>query len=30
MWLPGEYGEIEETFSPEALKIIGDWILDLK
>lgn len=22
-----EYGELEETFSPEALKIIGDWIL---
>lgn len=22
-----EYGQIEETFSPEALKIIGDWIL---
>jgi len=27
--LPAEYGEIEETFSPEALKIISDWILDL-
>jgi uncharacterized protein len=25
--LPAEYGEIEETFSPEALKIITDWIL---
>ncbi len=23
---PNEYGEIEETFSPNALKIIGDWI----
>ena len=21
-----EYGELEETFAPEALKIIGDWI----
>ena len=28
--LPSEYGNIEETFSPEALKIISDWILDLK
>jgi hypothetical protein len=27
--LPEEYGNIEETFSPEALKIISDWILDL-
>jgi len=27
--LPREYGEIEETFSPEVLKIIADWILDL-
>ena len=27
--LPGEYGNIEETFSPEALKIISDWILAL-
>ena len=27
--LPAEYGEIEETFSPEALKIITDWILGL-
>ena len=27
--LPAEYGEIEETFSPEVLKIISDWILDL-
>jgi hypothetical protein len=24
--LPAEYGEIEETFSPEVLKIITDWI----
>ncbi len=24
--LPAEYGEIEETFSPEALKIMSDWI----
>lgn len=24
---PAEYGQIEETFSPKALKIIGDWIL---
>jgi pimeloyl-ACP methyl ester carboxylesterase len=24
---PREYGRIEETFSPTALKIIGDWIL---
>ena len=28
--LPSEYGEIEQTFSPEALKIISDWILGLK
>jgi alpha-beta hydrolase superfamily lysophospholipase len=28
--LPTEYGAIEETFSPEALKIISDWILGLK
>jgi fermentation-respiration switch protein FrsA (DUF1100 family) len=28
--LPSEYGNIEETFSPEALKIISDWILNLK
>jgi hypothetical protein len=27
--LPSEYGTIEETFSPEALKIISDWILAL-
>lgn len=23
---PAEYGQIEETFSPEALAIIGDWL----
>lgn len=28
--MPSEYGEIEETFSPEAMKIISDWILGLK
>lgn len=27
--LPAEYNTIEETFSPEALKIISDWILAL-
>lgn len=27
--LPDEYGEIEETFSPDALKIIGDWITEV-
>jgi alpha-beta hydrolase superfamily lysophospholipase len=27
--LPAEYSKIEETFSPEALKIISDWILAL-
>ena len=27
--LPSEYSSIEETFSPEALKIITDWILAL-
>jgi hypothetical protein len=27
--LPSEYGSIEETFSPEALKIISGWILAL-
>jgi hypothetical protein len=27
--LPSEYSSIEETFSPEVLKIIGDWILAL-
>ncbi len=26
--LPAEYGKIEETISPEALKIIGDWIFE--
>ncbi|MEE9436076.1 MAG: alpha/beta hydrolase [Candidatus Adiutricales bacterium] len=26
--LISEYGKIEETFSPAALKIIGDWITD--
>ena len=24
---PSEYGKIEETFAPVALKTIGDWIL---
>lgn len=28
--LPGEYSRIEETFSPEALKIISGWITGLK
>jgi alpha-beta hydrolase superfamily lysophospholipase len=28
--LPSEYGAIEETFSPEVLKIISDWINDLE
>lgn len=23
---PSEYGQIEETFSPNALKVIGDWV----
>jgi len=27
--LPSEYGNIEETFSPEVLKIIADWIQGL-
>lgn len=27
---PTEYGKIEETFNPEALKVIGDWILERK
>jgi pimeloyl-ACP methyl ester carboxylesterase len=27
--LPAEYGEIEETFSPEVLKLMSDWILAL-
>jgi uncharacterized protein len=26
---PSEYGDIEETFSPEVLKIMSDWILNL-
>lgn len=26
---PSEYGDIEETFSPEVLKVISDWILAL-
>jgi len=26
--LPAEYGKIEETISPEALKIVGNWILE--
>jgi pimeloyl-ACP methyl ester carboxylesterase len=25
-----EYGEIEETFSPAVLKVMGEWILSLK
>jgi len=25
---PQEYGQIEETFSPDALKIIGDWVVE--
>jgi fermentation-respiration switch protein FrsA (DUF1100 family) len=25
---PSEYATIEETFSPAALKVIGDWILE--
>jgi pimeloyl-ACP methyl ester carboxylesterase len=28
MGLPAEYAKIEETISPEVLKIIGDWILE--
>jgi len=28
--LPAEYNKIDETFSPEALKIISDWIISLK
>jgi alpha/beta superfamily hydrolase len=28
--LPTEYGEIEETISPEVLKIMADWIHDLR
>ncbi len=26
---PNEYAQIEETFSPKALKIIGDWIIKI-
>jgi fermentation-respiration switch protein FrsA (DUF1100 family) len=26
--LPTEYGNIEETFSPDAMKVISDWILN--
>jgi hypothetical protein len=26
---PSEYGQIEETFSPDALKIMGDWINEI-
>ena len=28
--LPSEYNQIEETFSPEVLKIMSDWIAGLK
>jgi uncharacterized protein len=28
--LPSEYGNIEETFSPEVLKVMADWILQLE
>jgi fermentation-respiration switch protein FrsA (DUF1100 family) len=28
--MPSEYGEIEQTFSPEVLKIMSDWILGLR
>ncbi|MEN6382287.1 MAG: hypothetical protein ABFC86_03350, partial [Rectinema sp.] len=27
--LPSEYSEIEEDFAPEALQIMGDWILNI-
>jgi hypothetical protein len=27
--LMDEYGKNEETFSPEVLRIMSDWILDL-
>jgi len=27
--LPSEYGTIRETFAPEALQLIGDWILKI-
>jgi len=26
---PAEYAKIEETISPKALKVIGDWILKI-
>ena len=26
---PSEYGAIEETFNPTAMKAIGDWIIAL-
>ena len=26
--MPTEYGTIEETLSPAALKVVGDWILE--
>jgi hypothetical protein len=26
--MPSEYGKLEETFSPQALAIIGDWIAE--
>jgi fermentation-respiration switch protein FrsA (DUF1100 family) len=26
--MPTEYGTIEETFSPVALKVVGDWVLE--
>jgi uncharacterized protein len=28
--LPAEYGQIDETFSPEALKIMSDWINEIR
>jgi len=28
--MPDEYSKIEETFSPDAMKIIADWINDLE
>ena len=28
--MPTEYGEIEETFSPEAMELIATWVLKLK
>lgn len=24
---PGEYGKLEETFSPAALEVMGDWLV---